>query len=189
LGKHSGRHAFRDRIIELGYTLDDGVFQSVFDDFISLADKKKEIYDSDIAALIDNRIGDSLNHWQLVSLHTSAGTGTIPTATIELQCEGEEIRRDAATGDGPVDAVFRTLDRITDIQARLEEYEVRSVSKGKDAQGEVLVEIVVSGRHYHGKGISTDIIEASAFAYLKAINKVVADVTATADRESTVSNN
>ncbi|MDP7273957.1 MAG: 2-isopropylmalate synthase [Planctomycetaceae bacterium] len=184
LGKHSGRHAFRDRVNELGYALDDTVFQSVFDDFISLADKKKEIYDSDIAALIDNRIGDSLSHWQLVSLHTSAGTGTIPTATIELQCEDEEIRRDAATGDGPVDAVFRTLDRITDIEARLEEYEVRSVSKGKDAQGEVLVEIVVSGRHYHGKGISTDIIEASAFAYLKAINKAFADVTAAADLQS-----
>jgi 2-isopropylmalate synthase len=175
LGKHSGRHAFRDRVAQLGYTLDDTVFQTVFDDFITLADKKKEIYDSDIAALIDNRIGEGVDFWTLVSLHTSAGTDTIPTATIELQSDDETIRRDAATGDGPVDAVFRVLERLTGIDARLEDYEVRSVSKGKDAQGEVLVEIVAGGRHYHGKGISTDIIEASAQSYLKALNKVIAD--------------
>ena len=175
LGKHSGRHAFGDRVKQLGYTIDDDVFQAVFKDFTALADKKKEVYDSDIAALIDNRIADTPDHWQLVSLHTSAGTGTIPTATIELQHDEQAIQRDAATGDGPVDAVFRTLERITGIDARLEDYEVRSVSKGKDAQGEVLVEIVVTGRHYHGKGVSTDIIEASARSYLKALNKVVAD--------------
>ena len=175
LGKHSGRHAFGDRVAQLGYTIDDDVFQNVFKDFTALADKKKEVYDSDIAALIDNRIADTADHWQLVSLHTSAGTGTIPTATIELQHDEQTVCRDAATGDGPVDAVFRTLERITGIDARLEDYEVRSVSKGKDAQGEVLVEIVVTGRHYHGKGVSTDIIEASAMSYLKALNKVVAD--------------
>ena len=150
LGKHSGRHAFRDRVVQLGYTIDDTVFQTVFEDFITLADKKKEIYDSDIAALIDNRIGEGVDYWKLASLHTSAGTDTIPTATIELQSEDETIRRDAATGDGPVDAVFRALERLTGIDARLEDYEVRSVSKGKDAQGEVLVEIVAGGRHYHG---------------------------------------
>jgi 2-isopropylmalate synthase len=175
LGKHSGRHAFRDRVVQLGYTLDDTVFQTVFDDFITLADKKKEIYDSDIAALVDNRIGGGTDHWTLVSLHTSAGTDTIPTATIELQDEQETVCRDAATGDGPIDAVFRVLERLTGIDAKLEEYEVRSVSKGKDAQGEVLVEIVVGGQHYHGKGVSTDIIEASARSYLKALNKVIAD--------------
>ncbi|MEC7555810.1 MAG: 2-isopropylmalate synthase [Planctomycetota bacterium] len=178
LGKHSGRHAFRDRVVQLGYTLEDEVFQNVFEDFIALADKKKEIYDSDIAALIDNRIVSGVDCWRLISLHTSAGTDTIPTATIELQREDETIRRDAATGDGPVDAVFRTLERITGVDAKLEDYEVRSVSKGKDAQGEVLVEIVVMGRHYHGKGVSTDIIEASAHSYLKALNKVVSDAEA-----------
>jgi 2-isopropylmalate synthase len=175
LGKHSGRHAFRDRVVQLGYTLDDTVFQAVFDDFITLADKKKEIYDSDIAALVDNRIVAGTDHWTLVSLHTSAGTDTIPTATIELQDDQEAVCRDAATGDGPIDAVFRVLERLTGIDAKLEEYEVRSVSKGKDAQGEVLVEIVVGGQHYHGKGVSTDIIEASARSYLKALNKVIAD--------------
>ncbi|MFP6701636.1 MAG: alpha-isopropylmalate synthase regulatory domain-containing protein, partial [Planctomycetaceae bacterium] len=92
-----------------------------------------------------------------------------------LQDEQETVCRDAATGDGPIDAVFRVLERLTGIDAKLEEYEVRSVSKGKDAQGEVLVEIVVGGQHYHGKGVSTDIIEASARSYLKALNKVIAD--------------
>lgn len=183
LGKHSGRHAFRDRVGHLGYTLEDDVFQAVFEDFIGLADKKKEIYDSDIVSLIDNRIVEGSDRWQLVSLHTSAGTDTIPTATIELQRDEEAIRRDAATGDGPVDAVFRTLERIIGVDAKLEEYEVRSVSKGKDAQGEVLVEIVVNGRHYHGKGVSTDIIEASARSYLKALNKVTADMDAVAHDE------
>ncbi len=181
LGKHSGRHAFRDRVDQLGYSIDDEVFQTVFEDFIALADKKKEIYDSDIAALIDERIGDNPEHWQLVSLHTSAGTGTIPTATIELQRDDESVQRDAATGDGPIDAVFRALERITGIAAKLEDYEVRSVSKGKDAQGEVLVEIVVTGHHYHGKGVSTDIIEASAKSYLKALNKVLADTQVAGD--------
>ena len=175
LGKHSGRHAFRDRVESLGYTIDDVIFQNVFDDFITLADKKKEVYDSDIAALIDNRIGDTQDRWHLVSFHSSAGTGTIPTATIELAGEDDVVHRDAATGDGPVDAVFRALERIIGVSARLEEYEVRSISEGKDAQGEVLVAVTVAGRRHYGKGVSTDIIEASARAYLKALNKAIAD--------------
>ena len=175
MGKHSGRHAFRDRIQSLGYVVDSKTFQQVFDDFIALADKKKEIYDSDIVALIDNRIEDAPDHWKLVNFHTSAGTGTIPTATVQLKCNGEDVQQDAATGDGPIDAVFRALERIMGVTARLQDYEVRSVSSGKDALGEVLVEISVAGRTYHGKGVSTDIIEASAHAYLKALNKSIAD--------------
>jgi 2-isopropylmalate synthase len=99
----------------------------------------------------------------------------IPTATVELSCDGGEPVRDAATGDGPVDAVFRALERIVGIEARLENYDVRSVSSGKDAQGEVLVEIDVMGRKYHGRSVSTDIIEASAQAYLKGLNRVWAE--------------
>ncbi len=171
LGKHSGRHAFRDRVTSLGHTLDDETFERVFSDFIALADKKKEVFDSDIVALIENRRTDADEHWKIVSFHTSAGTGTIPTATVELRHDDDAPVRDAATGDGPVDAVFRALERITGIEARLEDYDVRSVSSGKDAQGEVLVEISVLGRKYHGRGVSTDIIEASAQAYLKALNR------------------
>ncbi len=175
LGKHSGRHAFRDRVVSLGHTLDDATFQRVFEDFIALADKKKEVYDSDIVALIENRIGDTQDRWTLVSFHTSAGTGAIPTATLELQCDGGEVFCDAATGDGPIDAVFRAMERIIGISARLDDFAVRSVSGGKDALGEVLVQISCGGRSYHGKGVSTDIIEAGARAYLKALNKAASD--------------
>ena len=170
LGKHSGRHAFRDRVKSLGHVLDEDTLQKVFDDFILLADKKKDLYDSDIVALIENRLGATAERWSLVSFHTSAGSGAIPTATLELECDGEHFR-DAATGDGPIDAVFRAMERIMGITVKLEDFEVRSVSSGKDALGEVSVEIVAAGRKFHGKGVSTDIIEASARAYLKALNK------------------
>ena len=171
MGKHSGRHAFRSHVESLGYTLDEDTFERVFEDFIGLADKKKDVYDSDIAALIDNRIEQAPAQWELVSFHTTGGTGTVPTATLEMRFENKEIHRDAAIGDGPIDAVFKAMERITGVSARLDDYEVRSVSRGKDAQGEVLVEISVDGSTYHGKGVSTDIIEASAQAYLKALNK------------------
>lgn len=175
LGKHSGRHAFRDRVEELGFNLDDEALQKAFDDFIALADKKKEVYDSDIVALIDSRMTDAPDRWKIVSFHTSAGSAAVPTATMELQCENQPVLCDAATGDGPIDAVFWCLERIMQIKARLEDFSVRSVSEGKDAQGEVRVTINVMGRHYLGKGVSTDIIEAAAQAYLQALNKADAD--------------
>jgi 2-isopropylmalate synthase len=175
LGKHSGRHAFRDRTKELGFDLDDAAVQKAFDDFIVLADKKKEVYDSDIIALIDNRLADAPERWKLVSFHTSAGSSAIPTATLELKCEEQPVLCDAATGDGPIDAVFRAMERIIELTARLEEFNVRSVSEGKDAQGEVRVTINVHGRHYMGKSVSTDIIEAAARAYLQALNKADAE--------------
>ncbi|MAT16172.1 MAG: 2-isopropylmalate synthase [Planctomyces sp.] len=169
LGKHSGRHAFRSRLQELGYEMDEDTFQRVFEDFINLADKKKEVYDADIVALIENQLGDTIDPWKMVSFHTSAGSGNIPTATIQLEDAEGTVHCDAATGDGPVDAVFWALERITGIAARLQDYQVRSVSHGKDALGEVDVEITVGDRSFHGKGVSTDIIEASARAYLKAL--------------------
>lgn len=178
LGKHSGRHAFRDRVAELGFAPDEETLQKAFDDFIALADKKKEIYDSDIVALIDSRMSDAPDRWKIVSFHTSAGSSAVPTATLELQCEDQPVLCDAATGDGPIDAVFRALERIIEITARLEDFSVRNISQGKDAQGEVRVTINVLGRHYLGKGVSTDIIEAAALAYLQALNKADADRTA-----------
>ncbi len=175
LGKHSGRHAFRDRIESLGYTVDDEMLGQVFDDFIALADKKKEIYDADIIALVGNRMVDEPNRWELVKFHTSAGIGTTPTATIELHCnEEDENKCDAAIGDGPMDAAFKALERITGIAAQLKDFKVRSVSQGKDALGEVSVKLEVNNRPHTGKGISTDIVEAGAKAYLMALNKAEA---------------
>lgn len=171
LGKHSGRHAFRARIIELGYELGEEQFQKVFDDFIILADKKKHVYDADIIALIDQRNTEIPERWHLTRFHISAGTNTIATATVELKTAEGEILCDAAIGDGPIDAVFQALGRLTGIQAKLEGYQVRGISEGQDAQGEVSVAVTAGSRIYHGKGISTDIVEASAIAYLKALNK------------------
>ena len=179
LGKHSGRHAFRARVTELGYTLDEAQLQKVFDDFIALADKKKHVYDADIVALIDRQANVTAERWKLVQFHIAAGTGTIPTATVELRDETNPAEpksyRDAAIGDGPVDAVCKALERIIGVTAELKDYQVRAVSGGEDAQGEASVEINHLGRRYHGKAVSTDILEASALAYLKALNKAVAE--------------
>ncbi len=179
LGKHSGRHAFRARVAELGYTLEEAQLQKVFDDFIALADKKKNVYDADIVALIDKQTTASVDRWRLVQFHIGAGTGTIPTATVELCDEGTpdapRLFRDAAIGDGPVDAVCKAMERIIGVAADLKDYQVRAVSGGEDAQGEANVEIACLGRRYHGKAVSTDIIEASALAYLKALNKAVSE--------------
>jgi 2-isopropylmalate synthase len=179
LGKHSGRHAFRTRVTELGFHLDDATFQKVFDDFIALADKKKDVFDGDIVALIDNRVNVSPDRWHLTKFHIAAGTGTIPTATVELRDEQQQTTVcDAAIGDGPIDAVCKALERILNVNAALQDFQVRSVSGGKDAQGEVLVEVLIDGRKYHGKAVSTDIVEASAQAYLKALNKALAQAPA-----------
>ncbi len=175
LGKHSGRHAFRDRVVSLGHNLDDEALETVFQDFIELADKKKEIYDADITALVENRVGDTHDHWTIKSFHVSSGIDTIPTATVDLDCEDGEHHCDAAIGDGPIDAVFKTLERITGLSARLEDFQVRGVTSGKDAQGEVSVAILHNGKTFRGKGVSTDIIEASARAYLKALNRAEAE--------------
>lgn len=173
LGKHSGRHAFRDRVESLGYELSEEDFQKVFDAFIALADKKKEIFDSDIIALVDNQSSQIQEHWKIKSFHTLGGTGTIPTATIELEHENGDQAQDAATGDGPVDAAFKCLERMVGVAAKLTDYNVRSVSTGKDALGEVSLAIDVDGLTFHGKGVSTDVIEASVHAYLQALNKAL----------------
>ncbi len=175
LGKHSGRHAFRTRVIELGFTLDDATLQKVFDDFIVLADKKKDVYDADIVALIDNRVNVTTDRWHMKRFHIAAGTGTIPTATVELFDETDQKTVcDAAIGDGPIDAVCKAISRILNVDAVLKDFQVRAVSDGQEAQGEVVCELTVQGKRYHGKAVSTDIIEASAQAYLKAVNKSIA---------------
>jgi 2-isopropylmalate synthase len=171
LGKHSGRHAFRDRVCSLGYELDDETLQEIFDDFIDLADRKKEIYDSDIVALIENRSGTSLDRWKFVSCHASSGSGSIPTATVALEDEDGKEHRDAATGGGPIEAVLHAMERVLGVSATLEDLNIRSVSKGKDALGEVSVVVRVDGKPFHGRGLSVDIIEGSALAYLNALNK------------------
>jgi 2-isopropylmalate synthase len=174
LGKHSGRHALRDRVNEMGYSLSDEMFEAVFNDFKALADKKKEVYDEDLVVLIENHLETSPALWQLVGLHTTAGLSVLPTATVAIRRPDGEIVQDAAIGDGPVDAIFKAVERVTGVRANLREFVVRSVSQGKDAQGEVTLELEVESgdRTFHGRAASTDIIEASAQAYINAVNAI-----------------
>lgn len=176
LGKHSGRHALRQRVEELGYHLNDEQIQKVFEDFKNLADKKKNIYDGDLEALIEGRIRDAVPAaWQIISVHTSGGTGTMPNAAVCLKnAEGVEFQ-EAACGAGPVEALLKAICRATGIDARLREYKVRSVTMGHDSLGEVNIEVEYQERKYHGRASSVDVMEASAQAFVDAINRIVAE--------------
>ncbi|MFK7820629.1 MAG: 2-isopropylmalate synthase [Planctomycetaceae bacterium] len=176
LGKHSGRHAFKDRVAELGFQLDDEALEQAFNDFIALADKKKEIYDGDIVALIDERLTPDGERWTLDSFHASSGSGMVPTATLGLKCSEDPVVHDSAIGKGTMDAVFNAINRITGIEARLEDFQVRSVSQDQDALADVQIKLTVNGRGYYGKSISTDTIEASVRAWLKALNRADAEL-------------
>src|SRR5207248_2283676 len=154
LGKHSGRHALRQRVRELGYHLDEAQLQRVFEGFKALADRKKNVYDADIEALAEAQIQDAPALWTLESFHTSAGTGTLPTAAVCLRhTEGHKVQ-DAACGDGPVDALFKTIERVTGVAVQLRDYKVRSVTVGEDAQGEAQVEVEHNGKLHRGRAVS-----------------------------------
>jgi len=170
LGKHSGRHALRQRIRDLGYHLDDGQLQKVFENFKVLADRKKLIYDADVEALCEAQMHDGPAVWTLEAFQANAGG--IPTATVCLWHQDGTILKDAAVGDGPIDAVFKTMERITGIEVTLRDYRVRSVTIGEDAQGEAQVEAEYEGKSIRGRAVSTDIIEASALAFLQVINRI-----------------
>ncbi len=172
MGKHSGRHAFKKRLEDLGYNLGDEVVDGLFAKFKDLADKKKSVYEEDIEALIEEKIAASPDVFQMTYLHTSAGTTTLPTATLKLK-KGEVETQEAATGDGPVDAVFNAIDRATGFKGKLENYTLKALTQGRDAQGEVTVTVTTNGDEAHGRGVSTDVIEASAKAYLNGVNKLL----------------
>jgi 2-isopropylmalate synthase len=170
LGKHSGRHAFKQRTEALGYSLTDEQIDRAFEKFKALADKKKDVFDEDIEALIDEQIEQAPEVWTLAGVQTTAGSNAVPTATVTLVKEGQSIT-DAAIGDGPVDAVYQAIGRITGIKPRLTDYVLRALTSGTDAQGEVTIEVEYQGRRIRARGVSTDIIESSARAYLAAVNR------------------
>ena len=171
LGKHSGRHAVKTRLEELGYTVSDADMEVTYQRFIELADKKKEVTDSDLEALIRDRFEAAEDMYSLDYLHVSTGNSTIPTATIRLKKNGEPIQ-EASCGDGPIDAIYNAIDRITGLPVKLAEYSIKAVTSGQDALGEVMVKVKENGNAYVGRGVSTDIIEASTLAYLHAVNKI-----------------
>lgn len=172
LGKHSGRHAFSKRLADLGYKLKQDELNKAFEKFKALADKKKEIFDEDIETIVDDEVlgGAREKAFELAHIQITSGTNTVPTATITLN-KGGELVTDSAIGDGPVDATFKAIERITKVKGRLLSYNIRSVSLGKDAMGEVTLRVTINKEVYVGKGASTDVIEASAKAWLAAVNK------------------
>jgi len=172
MGKHSGRAAFKDRVAQLGYAISDEQIQSAFVKFKALADKKKEVFDEDIEALVDDQLELSQAVWHLAGLQVTAGSNTIPTATVTLKDSHGDIVQDASIGDGPVDAIYSAIQRLTGIKMSLIDYRIRAVTRGKEAQGEVQIDLDHNGRKIRGRGLSTDILEASALAYLAAINRL-----------------
>lgn len=170
LGKHSGRHAFRERMEELGYQMSDEELSKAFASFKEIADKKKEVTNDDLEALVKDQVFATPERFSLVYLHISSGTSVIPTATVKLMID-EKTFEAAATGDGPVDAACHAVDKITDIYGKMLSYKLNAISGGKDALGEVLAHIQIDTKVYNGRGLSTDIIEASVKSYVNAINK------------------
>ncbi len=171
MGKHSGRHALAARLKDLGFDLDEGALGKAFKNFKDLADKKKEIFDEDLIAIVKDEMAHVPETFKLDYLHTISGTGIIPSATVRLKKE-EAVFQDSGVGDGPVDAVLNAIDAITGLKGRLQDYQLRSVTSGKDALGEVSVKVDFDGTLVFGKGSSTDVIEASARAYVNALNRL-----------------
>jgi 2-isopropylmalate synthase len=173
LGKLSGRHAFRERLTELGYILDGENLTQAFERFKNLTDRKKEITDRDLEALVKNEIKATPELYQMEYLHVSSGTTIVPTATVGLKRNGA-VQEEAATGDGPVDAACRAIDKIAGVEdITMTEYTLSAITGGKDALGDVTARVIYAGKTFIGRGLSTDVVEASAKAYLNALNKVL----------------
>lgn len=170
LGKHSGRHALKIRLESLGISVSENTLDRIFHQFKKLADRKKEINDLDLLVLAEQEIGPEVEPlYTLEYFHILSGSSTVPSATVRIR-KKEKVLEDASLGDGPIDALYRAIDRIVNLSPKLDEYRISAVTGGKDAQGEVMVSLVINGVKVAGKGVSTDIIEASAMAYLNAIN-------------------
>ncbi|HRI39308.1 MAG TPA: 2-isopropylmalate synthase [Nitrospira sp.] len=171
MGKLSGRHAFRQRLEELGYKLSEDEVNHAFERFKKLADQKKEIFEEDLEVIVSEELAKMADRITLKSFHVASGTDRVPTATVELEIDGKAVTQ-AGTGDGPVDAVYRTIAAITQTKSKLLMYVVKAITGGTDAQGEVSVRVQEDGRTVSGHGADTDIIMASARAYLSALNKL-----------------
>ena len=173
LGKHSGRAALGDRARTLGYHLNDEQLRSIFGEFKKLADKKKEIYDGDLVALIQQEIQAEVEQqWSLVSFEVTSGTGQVPRARLTLQRGEEQFTEELSEGDGPIDAAFLATEKITGLTLACKDYQVRSASLGHDAQGEVVLEVEHKGQVFRGRGVSTDTVEATVRAILNAVNRI-----------------
>ena len=176
MGKHSGRRAFRKTLAEMGYDgLEDDTVNALFRQFKDLCDRKQSVTGDDIRALVDSETTRVPQAYALEAVQFQSGTHMTPVATVRLKSDAGSLE-EAATGDGPVDAVYHALGRIAQVPLELESYEIRSVGSGKDALGEVSVRMRTNGRTVYGRGLSTDVVEASALAYVDVLNKLAAGV-------------
>jgi 2-isopropylmalate synthase len=173
LGRHTGRHGFTDRCKKLGYKLTEEELERTYQKFLQVADRKKEVFDEDVAAIIDDEVRTVEHTFELEYMRVLIETGQSPTAIIKIKSK-EGIKQAQAEGDGPVDAAYEAIRIATGFSPKLESYSIRAITSGKEALGETTVKIRSDGRTFTGRGISTDIIEASAKAYVDAINRMVA---------------
>ncbi len=171
LGKHSGRHAFRDRLKQMGYDFSEDDLNKAFERFKHLADQKKEVFDEDLEAIVSDEMQQIQEIYVLLHLSAQSGTDVKPTATVEMQVNGQTVKQ-TGTGDGPVDAVYRTIAHLTGTKSKLDAYLVKGITGGTDALGEVTVKVEEAGKKVAGHGADTDIIIASAKAYVNALNKL-----------------
>jgi 2-isopropylmalate synthase len=174
LTARTGRHGLRDRLARLGYSLSEGELDQAYQRFLAVADKKREVFDEDLFAILHDEI-QAPGPYGLEYLHTYSGSSAIPTATVRVRIHGE-AREGAATGDGPVDAVCRAIAQTTGTSARLEHYEIRAVTAGTEALGEATVHLQEGDLRVMGRGASTDVIEASAKAYIDGLNQLARTV-------------
>jgi 2-isopropylmalate synthase len=170
LGKHSGRHAFRQRLQDLGYELEEAEFEKVFEAFKALADKKKEIFDDDIEVILFEQRHEGDERYRLCSYSVTSDSDGSPKAEVTVEIDGK-TKTDSEKGVGPVDASFKVLKRITQFAGELSGFNIKAITGGADAQGEVLVALKDNGREVRGVGTDTDIIKASLKAYLNALNR------------------
>ncbi|MGH6930792.1 MAG: alpha-isopropylmalate synthase regulatory domain-containing protein, partial [Dongiaceae bacterium] len=172
MGKHSGRHAFRSKLKELGIELGDNALEDAFRRFKDLADKKKDVFDEDLIALVDDAVVRTNDHIRFVSLLVVAGSKGPQKADLEIEIDGQLLAT-TATGDGPVDACFNAIKKLFPHEAKLQLFQVHAVTAGTDAQAEVTVRLEESGKTVNGQGSDTDTLVASCKAYLHALNKLL----------------
>jgi len=173
LGKHSGRAALSDRAKQLGFHLSAEQLQAVFENFKELADKKKEIYDGDIAALVESQLTQVADkEWSLVEFEIFSRTSQTPRVKLTLSHHGEQVTEELEGGDGPIDAAFLAIEKLTGLKLRCNDFQAQSATLGRDAQGEVTLEIEHDGQTYRGRGASTDTVEATVLAILNAVNRI-----------------
>ena len=170
LGRHSGMHGFRDRLAQLGLSLSEEETRKAYDRFLAIADRKKEVYDDDLYVIVSDQLGRETETYLLDYFNIQSGNLSVPTATVRI-LDGAERHEEAATGDGPVDAIFNAIDRTLGLSTKLLEYVVQAVTPGRQAMGEVSVALEIDQRKFVGRGASTDILEASAKAYVNALNR------------------